>query len=139
MDAQHSSAGAAHANGFSIPQQARENGLASSSEPSNAQTSTAEYSTSSSGRVLTMQAAHAASVRASDQAMQQACFNEELAGIRVCFQLVDLGRQVYLWAGLESGAMGCMCLASPPPSAGVTIVSISLSVCEKLARHSPLQ
>lgn len=86
-----------------------------------------------------MQAAHAPSVRASDQAMRQACFNEELAGIRVCFQLVDLGRQVYLWAGLESGAMGCMCLASSPPSAGVTIVSTSLCVCEKLARHSPLQ
>ena len=86
-----------------------------------------------------MQTANAASVRASDQAMQQACFNEELAGIRVCFQLVDLGRQVYLWAGLESGVMGCMCLASPPPSAGVTIVSSFLCVCEKLARHFHLQ
>lgn len=50
--------------------------------------------------------------------MQQSTFSEELVGIRVCFQLVDLGRQLYIWAGLENGAMGCMCLAAPPQSAG---------------------
>ncbi len=52
--------------------------------------------------------------QADSSALQQACFSEELVGIRVCFQLVDLGRQLYVWAGLESGALGCMCLASPP-------------------------
>ena len=46
--------------------------------------------------------------------MQQKCFTEELVGTRACFQLVDLGRQIYIWAGADSGAMGCMCLASPP-------------------------
>ena len=52
--------------------------------------------------------------RVGSAALQQACSSEELVGIRACFQLVDLGRQLYVWAGLESGAMGCMCLASPP-------------------------
>ena len=50
--------------------------------------------------------------------MQQRCFTEELAGVKACFQLVDLGRQIYIWAGTNSGAMGCMCLASPPPPTG---------------------
>ena len=50
--------------------------------------------------------------------MQQRCFTEELAGVKACFQLADLGRQIYVWAGTDSGAMGCMCLASPPPPTG---------------------
>ena len=50
--------------------------------------------------------------------MQQRCFTEELAGVKACFQLVDLGRQIYVWAGTNSGAMGCMCLASPPSPTG---------------------
>ncbi|CAK0783129.1 hypothetical protein CVIRNUC_006325 [Coccomyxa viridis] len=50
--------------------------------------------------------------------MQQRCFTEELAGVKACFQLVDLGRQIYVWAGTSSGAMGCMCLASPPSPTG---------------------
>ena len=52
--------------------------------------------------------------QADSPALQQACFSEELVGIRVCFQVVDLGCQLYVWAGLEGGVMGCMCLASPP-------------------------
>ena len=52
--------------------------------------------------------------QADTSVLQQTCFSEELVGIRVCFQLVDLGRQLYVWAGLENGAQGCMCLASPP-------------------------
>ena len=56
-------------------------------------------------------------LQADSSALQQACFSEELVGIRVCFQLVDLGRQLYVWAGSEGGAMGCMCLASPPAGA----------------------
>ena len=71
------------------------------------------------------QGADSAAIGAPDQvarqedssALQQTCFSEELVGIRVCFQLVDLGRQLYVWAGLEGGAMGCMCLASPPAGA----------------------
>ena len=50
--------------------------------------------------------------------MQQRCFTEELVGVKACFQLTDLGRQIYVWAGTDSGAMGCMCLASPPQATG---------------------
>lgn len=89
------------------------------------QTITANEDMHDSGNNIAVQAADSAASGTPDQAshqadssaLQQACFSEDLVGIRVCFQLVDLGRQLYVWAGLEGGAMGCMCLASPPAGA----------------------
>ena len=90
--------------------------------PRTDQAATVDADTHSSSSRRAAQGAELAATSAPDQAarqadssaLQQACFSEELVGIRVCFQLVDLGRQLYVWAGLEGGAMGCMCLVSPP-------------------------
>ena len=82
----------------------------------------ADIALRASGDIIpgTASAAHQAGSRAlqAHGPLQQRCFTEELVGTRACFQLVDLGRQIYVWAGTDSGAMGCMCLASPPQATG---------------------
>ena len=46
--------------------------------------------------------------------MQQHCFSEDILDTTVHFQVLDLGRQLYVWAGTSDARMGPLCLASPP-------------------------
>ena len=112
---------AADCNGHASTQPMQANG----GLPRTDQTATVDADAHASGDSRAAWGAESAGSGAPDQAarqadssaLQQNCFSEDLVGIRVCFQLVDLGRQLYVWAGLEGGAMGCMCLASPPAGA----------------------
>jgi len=57
-------------------------------------------------------AAAAAETAASTGAVQH-CFSEEILDVTVHFQVMDLGRQLYVWVGTGEAKMGSMCFASP--------------------------
>jgi hypothetical protein len=46
------------------------------------------------------------------------CFSEEILDTQVHFQVIDLGRQLYVWAGTGEARMGALCLAAAPAGAG---------------------
>ena len=46
--------------------------------------------------------------------VQLHCFSEDILDTAVHFQVLDLGRQLYVWAGTGEARMGPLCLASPP-------------------------
>lgn len=50
--------------------------------------------------------------RESSTAVQQ--FAEEIADVKVYFQIIELGRQLFIWVGTDAARMGSVCLASAP-------------------------
>ncbi|EIE23820.1 hypothetical protein COCSUDRAFT_83695 [Coccomyxa subellipsoidea C-169] len=79
-------------------------------------------------------------------ALMQHCFSEELLDSTVHFQVMDLGRQLYIWVGTSAAQMGSLCFASPigaargmPPVA--TLVrganeGSSASLAQRLAKRA---
>ena len=51
-------------------------------------------------------------------AAMQHCVSEQVLDASVHFQIVDLGRQLYVWVGTGDARMGSMCVASPVPPGG---------------------
>ena len=65
------------------------------------------------------QPASEAAAAAAGSGMQH-CFSEEILDSAVHFQVMDLGRQLYIWVGTSAAQMGSLCFASPlraPPGA----------------------
>lgn len=61
--------------------------------------------------------------------MQQHRVSEQLLDVVVHFQIVDLGRQLYVWVGTDEARMGAMCLASPTPPGGHASAAWRASLC----------
>ncbi len=55
----------------------------------------------------------------------QHCFSEELLDSTVHFQVMDLGRQLYIWVGTSAAQMGSLCFASPTGTLSLPIVNLS--------------
>lgn len=52
------------------------------------------------------------------------CFSEEILDSAVHFQVMDLGRQLYIWVGTSAAQMGSLCFASPlGPTTGAFLYS----------------
>jgi hypothetical protein len=47
---------------------------------------------------------------ANPSAVQQ--FTEDLLDVKVHFQIMDLGRQLFIWVGTDAATFGSLCLAS---------------------------
>ncbi|KAL6749888.1 hypothetical protein V8C86DRAFT_2828868 [Haematococcus lacustris] len=47
--------------------------------------------------------------------MKQRCFTECLPEATVHFQLIDMGRQLYIWAGVGRPSLSAMCMAIKTP------------------------
>jgi hypothetical protein len=59
-----------------------------------------------------------ASPAAPQYALTQHCFSDEAHDTALHFQVVDLGRQLYVWVGGAGGALGSLTLAAAPAGAG---------------------
>lgn len=71
--------------------------------------------------------AAAAAAGVGGAAGMQHCFSEEILDSAVHFQVMDLGRQLYICVGTSAAQMGSLCFASPlGPTTGAFLSHLSL-------------